>query len=222
MRSAEDRTPPAQNADGSDAELLRRISSADAAAFEDLYDLYGSVAYGVAVRITFDEALAEDIVQEAFTAVWRHAAQFDPRRGSVKTWLLSIVHHRAIDEVRRRRNLEALPEQDDDDAPAALTLPDVWSQVAQRFDVGAVRDAFGQLPEAQREVLLLAYYEGLTNEQIAARTSAPLGTVKGRIRLGLLHLRRALVDDSGPLEFERDAAAGGRAATASTTLERES
>ena len=222
MRSAEDRTPPAQNADGGDTELLRRIGSADSAAFEDLYDLYGSVAYGVAVRITFDEALAEDIVQEAFTAVWRRAAQFDPGRGSVKTWLLSIVHHRAIDEVRRRRNLEALPEQDDDDAPAALTLPDVWSQVAQRFDAGAVREAFGQLPEAQREVLLLAYYEGLTNEQIAARTRAPLGTVKGRIRLGLLHLRRALVDDLSPLEFEREAAAEARPTTSSTTLGSES
>jgi RNA polymerase sigma-70 factor, ECF subfamily len=218
MRSAEDRTPPGQNADGSDTELLRRISSADSAALEDLYDLYGSVAYGVAVKITFDEALAEDIVQEAFTAVWRHAAQFDPGRGSVKTWLLSIVHNRAIDEVRRRRNLEALPEPDDD-APAALTLPDVWSQVAQRFDAEVVRGVFGQLPDAQREVLLLAYYEGLTNEQIAVRTSAPLGTVKGRIRLGLLHLRRALVDDLGPREFEREAGSDARPATASTTPE---
>jgi RNA polymerase sigma-70 factor (ECF subfamily) len=156
-----------------------------------------------------DEALAEDIVQEAFTSVWRHAAQFDPIRGSVKTWLLSIVHHRAIDEVRLRRNLEALPEQDDD-PPAALTLPDVWGQVAQRFDAGVVREVFAQLPEAQREVLLLAYYEGLTNEQIAVRTKAPLGTVKGRIRLGLLHLRRALVDDLGPGQVD---------GVASTTLE---
>jgi RNA polymerase sigma factor, sigma-70 family len=209
MTSPEDRTPPADNASGSDAQLLRLISSADAAAFESLYDLYGSVAYGVAIRITMDEALAEDIVQEAFTSVWRHAAQFDPIRGSVKTWLLSIVHHRAIDEVRLRRNLEALPEQDDD-PPAALTLPDVWGQVAQRFDAGVVREVFAQLPEAQREVLLLAYYEGLTNEQIAVRTKAPLGTVKGRIRLGLLHLRRALVDDLGP---------GQADGVASTTLE---
>ncbi len=127
----------------------------------------------------------------------------------MKTWLLSIVHHRAIDEVRLRRNLEALPEQDDD-PPAALTLPDVWGQVAQRFDAGVVREVFAQLPEAQREVLLLAYYEGLTNEQIAVRTKAPLGTVKGRIRLGLLHLRRALVDDLGP---------GQADGVASTTLE---
>jgi RNA polymerase sigma factor (sigma-70 family) len=191
MTSANDREPSAEGAAESEPELLRRIASADLVAFEAIYDLYGSVAYGVAIRITFDEGLAQDVVQDAFISVWRHAAQFDPDRGSVKTWLLAIVHHRALDEVRRRRGIEGLPEPEDD-LPAPLTLPDVWGEVAERLDAETVREAFAGLPEPQREALRLAYYEGLTHEEIASRTGTPLGTVKSRTRLGLLGLRRRL------------------------------
>lgn len=191
MTSPNDRVQPADGAGDNEAELLRRIASADLVAFEALYDLYGSTAYGVAIRITFDEALAQDVVQEAFISVWRNARRFDPARGSVKTWLLAIVHHRAVDEIRLRGKTEALPE-DDEDPPAPLTLPDVWVEVAERFDAMTVRLAFAGLPEPQREALRLAYYEGLTQEEIAVRTNAPLGTVKGRTRLGLQALRRSI------------------------------
>jgi RNA polymerase sigma factor (sigma-70 family) len=204
MTSPNDRVPPAERAAESETELLRRIASADLVAFESLYDLYGSAAYGVALRITFDEALAQDVVQDAFLAVWRHAARFDPGRGSVKTWVLAIVHHRAVDEVRRRRDTETLPGPDDD-PPPPLTLPDVWAEVAEHLDATSVRSAFAELPEPQREALRLAYYEGLTQEEIAARTGTPLGTVKGRMRLGLLGLRRRLADG------ERDGAGAGGA-----------
>jgi RNA polymerase sigma-70 factor (ECF subfamily) len=191
MTSANDRVPPAESAATSEPELLRRIASADLVALEALYDLYGSAAYGVALRITSDEALAQDVVQDAFISVWRHAARFDAARGSVKTWLLAIVHNRAIDEVRRRRDTVGLPDPDDD-PPPPLTLPDVWTEVAARFDATTVRQAFAALPEPQREALRLAYYEGLTQEEIASRTGTPLGTVKSRTRLGLLGLRQRL------------------------------
>ena len=191
MTSANDRVPPPTGVAVSEPELLRRIASADLVAFEAIYDLYGSVAYGVALRITTDQGLAQDVVQDAFISVWRHAAQFDPDRGSVKTWLLAIVHHRALDEVRRRRGIEGLPDPEAD-PPAPLILPDVWGEVAERLDAESVREAFAALPEPQREALRLAYYEGLTHDEIAARTGTPLGTVKSRTRLGLLGLRRRL------------------------------
>jgi RNA polymerase sigma-70 factor (ECF subfamily) len=197
MTSANDREPPADRAAESEAELLRRIASADLVAFEAIYDLYGSAAYGVALRITYDEALAQDVVQEAFISVWLNAGRFDPIRGSVKTWLLAIVHNRAIDEVRLRRDTQSLPDPEDE-APSPLTLPDVWREVAERLDATTVREAFAGLPEAQRETLRLAYYEGLTQEEIAERTGTPLGTVKGRTRLGLLGLRRRLADGGDP------------------------
>lgn len=193
MTSANDRGPSAERAAESESELLRRIASADLVAFEALYDIYGSVAYGVALRITYDEALAQDVVQDTFLSVWRHAARFDPARGSVKTWLLAIVHHRAVDQVRGRRETVVLPDPDDD-LPGPLTLPDVWGDVVDRFDAEKVRAAFARLPEPQREVLRLAYYEGLTHEEIAVRMGSPLGTVKSRTRLGLLGLRRQLSD----------------------------
>lgn len=220
MTSANDREPPADPAGEAEPELIRRIASADLVAFEAIYDLYGSAAYGVALRITTDEALAQDVVQEAFVSVWRHAARFDAGRGSVKTWVLAIVHHRAIDEVRRRRGIEGLPELEDD-LPAQLTLQDVWVDVAQRLDATMVRDAFAVLPEPQQEALRLAYFEGLTQEEIALRTGAPLGTVKGRVRLGLLALRRQLIDggDRGGGPIDRRSTAEPEASGASSWAE---
>jgi RNA polymerase sigma factor (sigma-70 family) len=203
MTSANDRVPPEARAAESEPELLRRIASADLVAFEALYDLFGSAAYGVALRITSDQALAQDIVQDAFISVWRNAAGFDPARGSVRTWLLAIVHHRAVDEVRRRREIEGLPNPDDD-PPPPLTQPDVWGEVAGRLDATTLREAFAGLPEPQRETLRLAYYEGLTQEEIASRTGTPLGTVKSRTRLGLLGLRRRLVQESDGVDGQVD------------------
>ncbi len=173
--------------------------------------MYGSPAYGVALRITFDEALAQDVVQDAFISVWRHAARFDPVRGSVKTWLLAIVHNRAVDEVRRRRETEGFP--DPEDPPPPLTRQDVWVEVAERLDATTLREAFAGLPEPQREALWLAYYEGLTQEEIASLTGTPLGTIKSRTRLGLLGLRRRLAagGDQGDEQPDRQCGAGPEA-----------
>ena len=155
------------------------------------------MAYSIAYRITSDASLAEDVVQEAFLGAWRNAGKYVEGRGSVKTWLLSIVHHRAVDAVRRRRPTSELPEREDF-SPAALTLPDVWAEVAGRLDSDEVRAALDRITPVQREAIELAYFSGLTQQEIAERTGTPLGTVKSRMRLGLLAMRRALVgDDTG-------------------------
>jgi RNA polymerase sigma-70 factor (ECF subfamily) len=124
--------------------------------------------------------------------VWRNVARYAEGRGSVRTWFLAIVHHRAIDAIRRRRPAAALPDPEAGPSPAALRLPDVWSEVAGRLDAAAVRRALADLTDVQREALELAYFGGLTQHEIAERTGAPLGTVKSRVRLGLLALRAAL------------------------------
>ncbi|HXG40334.1 MAG TPA: sigma-70 family RNA polymerase sigma factor [Candidatus Limnocylindrales bacterium] len=175
-----------------DRAILDRIAEGELGALEELYDRYGGMAYSIALRITGDASLAEDVVQDAFLGAWRNAGRYLAGRGSVRTWLLSIVHHRAVDAVRRRRPTVPLP---DGEAapPASAILPDVWPEVAGRLDRDAVRAALATLSDVQREVIELAYFAGLTQQEISARTGAPLGTVKGRMRLGLLALRRALL-----------------------------
>ena len=177
--------------DEADRAALARIADGELAALEDLYDRYKTMAYSIAYRITNDATLAEDVVQEAFLGAWRNAARYLEGRGSVKTWLLSIVHHRAIDAIRRRRPTSELPEIDSG-LPEALTLPDVWAEVSANLDAVTVRAALVALSDVQREALELAYFGGLTQQEIAERTGAPLGTVKSRVRLGLLAMRRSL------------------------------
>jgi RNA polymerase sigma-70 factor (ECF subfamily) len=153
------------------------------------------MAYSIAYRITNDATLAEDVVQDAFLGAWRNASRYVAGRGSVKTWLLSIVHHRAIDAIRRRRPTTELPEREDV-PPAQLQLPDVWAEVSATLDADTVRGALATLSDVQREAIELAYFGGLTQQEIAERTATPLGTVKSRMRLGLLAMRRFLEEGS--------------------------
>src|SRR6187200_2403858 len=178
-------------ADDADRAVLERIADGELRALDDLYERYKTMAYSIAYRITNDATLAEDVVQEAFLGVWRNATRYVQGRGSVKTWLLSIVHHRAIDAVRRRRSTVDLPERDDA-PPPALRLPDVWGEVSSNLDADEVRAALASLSDVQREALELAYFGGLTQTEIAERTGTPLGTVKSRMRLGLLAMRKVL------------------------------
>jgi RNA polymerase sigma-70 factor (ECF subfamily) len=182
--------------DDEEAALLDRISEGELTALETLYDRYRGIAYGLALRITADTQLAEDVVQDAFLGVWRQSGRYTPSRASVRTWLLSIVHHRAIDVVRRRRPTTALP---DGDGPvdAAFVTVDPWPEVVGRLDRESIRSALATLSDVQREAIELAYFGGLTHQEIAQRTGAPLGTVKSRVRLGLLGLREVLVTASG-------------------------
>jgi len=188
----------ASPADDADRAVLLRVANGQLDALQDLYDTYRTMAYSIALRITADASLAEDVVQDAFLGAWRNAARYAEGKGSVKTWLLSIVHHRAVDAVRRRRPTSELPEPETT-PPASLTLPDIWPEVAGNLDRAAIAVALETLSGVQREAIELAYFGGLTQQEIAARTGTPLGTVKSRIRLGLLALRRALVGDTGAL-----------------------
>jgi RNA polymerase sigma-70 factor, ECF subfamily len=177
--------------DDADRAALDRIAHGELDALDELYERYKTMSYSIAFRITNDGSLAEDVVQEAFLGAWRNAARYIEGRGSVKTWLLAIVHHRAIDAVRRRRPGASLPDRDDA-PPPELRLPDVWAEVAANLDAAAVRAALAALTDVQREAIELAYFGGLTQVEIAEQTGTPLGTVKSRMRLGLLAMRRVL------------------------------
>jgi len=177
--------------DDADRAVLVRLANGDLDALEELYDRYKTMAYSIAYRITNDATAAEDVVQDAFVGAWRNAARYVEGRGSVKTWLLAIVHHRAIDAVRRRRPTTELPDADLP-PPEALRLPDVWADVSATLDADTVQSALATLSDVQREAIELAYFGGLTQQEIAERTATPLGTVKSRMRLGLLAMRRHL------------------------------
>lgn len=183
---------PATATDDADRDVLSRVASGELDALEELYDRYRTMAHSIALRITADSALAEDIVQEAFVGAWRNAGRYVEGRGSVKTWLLSIVHHRAIDAIRRRRPTTELPEREEV-PPPALTMPDLWPEVAGKLLRLEILAALRSLSDVQREAIELAYFGGLTQQEVAARTATPLGTVKSRIRLGLLAMRRELL-----------------------------
>ena len=186
------RTGPGPESDRTDRDTMGRLASGDLGALDQLYEHYGAMSFSIAYRITGDRAAAEDVVQEAFLGAWRNAARYAVGRGTVRTWLLSIVHHRAIDAVRRRRPTTELPETETL-LPGALTVPDTWAEVVVGLDRAAVQAALARISDVQREAIELAYFSGLTQTEIAERTGVPLGTVKGRLRLGLQGLRAAML-----------------------------
>jgi RNA polymerase sigma-70 factor (ECF subfamily) len=173
----------------SDEALLSLVASSDEDALAELYDRFGGVAYGLALRVLRDEALAQDAVQEAFLNIWRTADRFLAERATARTWILTLVHRRAVDLVRRenlRRGepLEAAPE------PAA---PETLEEEATLgFQRRVVQEALRRLPPDQREALELGYYAGLTQSQVAERLDQPLGTIKSRTFTGLARLRELL------------------------------
>ena len=178
--------------DRTDRDHMDRLANGDLGALDQLYEHYGAMAFSIAYRITGDRTAAEDVVQEAFLGAWRNAARYVGARGTVRTWLFSIVHHRAIDAVRRRRPTTELPENETS-LPDSLTFPDTWQAVAQRLDRDTVVAALSSISDVQRQAIELAYFSGLSQTEIAERTGVPLGTVKGRLRLGLSGLRAALL-----------------------------
>ena len=175
-----------------DADLLGGVARGDEASLAALYDRYHVLAFSLALRVVNDRGRAEDVVQDAFLSVWRKAGSYSEGRGSVKTWLTSIVRNRAIDLVRARR------ESDGDDEAVLLTLkdtsPGVVEQVTASLDRETVREALAQLPLEQRRAITMAYFEGLSHSEIAELTALPLGTVKSRIRLAMHRLQALLVD----------------------------
>jgi len=181
---------PADSVGYPDADLVALFRAGDPGAVAALYDRYARLAYGLALRILNDRMAAEDVVQEAFVAVWRNAAAFDQARGNLRTWLLTIVRNRAIDRTRgapHRKEVAGLDAATE--VPGGDNPSDV---VVANADRAAVRRHLRALPDRQRDTLELSYFGGLSQTQIARRLQVPLGTVKGRMRLGLLKMRQSL------------------------------
>ena len=177
-----------------DSQLVELVAQKDAGALEALYDRYGRAAYSLARRILTEETLAQDVVQEVFLSLWRDARRFDAGRGTVATYLLSMTHHRAVDVVRREENLRRWRTSDE-----GLELePDPKARVEDEVEASErraeVRAALAELPAAQREALLLAYFGGYTQREVAALVGVPLGTVKTRMAAGMRKLKEALQD----------------------------
>jgi RNA polymerase sigma-70 factor, ECF subfamily len=174
------------NAITSDLALVRAIRSGDEGAMAALYDRFSSIIYAVALRILQDTGAAEDVLQDIFMQLWRNPTAFDARRGNMAAWLAVIARNRAIDTLRRRRPQE--PIQD----IVVSVEPDMASEAERSRAMEKVRGALRGMPSPQRTTLEMAYFEGLTHTEIAERTGEALGTVKTRIRTGLLSLRKVL------------------------------
>ena len=164
---------------------MRRVGEADPAAFEVVYDRHSRAAFSLAYRILGSRPAAEEAVQEAFLAVWRGAGRYRPERGSVATWVLGIVHHRSVDVLRRTTVVERRRGSAEGIEERLVADERTEHDAIARDQAREVRDALAGLPEPQRRVLGLAYYGGYTQTEIAAMLDTPLGTVKGRMRLGL-------------------------------------
>jgi RNA polymerase sigma factor (sigma-70 family) len=177
-----------------DEALISAIAGGAVWAMEPLYQRYSRILYSLAYRMVADHQIAEDLIQEAFLSVWRRATSYSPQSGAVRSWLVSIVHHRTIDylrAVRRRSTLKETTweEAEQDDRTA---FPDVWDEAWRSVQSAQVRAALMNIPTEQRMVIELAYFQGWTHSEISSGCQIPLGTVKARMRLGLLHLKREL------------------------------
>ena len=181
-----------ESAKVSDVELLRAIARGDEAALARLYDAYRVILFGLLVRILNSREEAEDILQEVFVQVWRRAKDFDEQRGRPFTWLVTLARSRAIDRLRQlgaRQRLAAGAAQEQEQAES---VSDALTDAVRAEQQTVVRRALAELPEDQRHTLVLAYFDGLTQSEIAAKLNAPLGTIKTRMRSGMIKLRALL------------------------------
>jgi RNA polymerase sigma-70 factor, ECF subfamily len=178
-----------------DEELMPWIGRKDAEAFEVFYDRHGGAAYSLAYRILGERGAAEDCIQEAFISIWRSGGRFDPTRGSVRSWTLSIVRNRAIDVLRSKAGKAPKMTFDDDEILESRPSEELTEEEAMRHETATeVRGALSQLPDEQSKVIQLAYFGGFSQSEIAGMLNVPLGTVKGRMRLGLEKIRGELAE----------------------------
>lgn len=189
--------PESAESQAEDRECLRRLAAGDRDAAAPLYDRHARAVYSLVLRIVEDEADAEDVVQEVFTQAWRQASRYDASRGAVGAWLLMMARTRAIDKLRARRARSGPQPVEDERAMELVPAGgrDVADELVGAEQARQVQRALGELPLLQRLAIELAYYEGLTQREIAERLEEPLGTVKTRIRLGLLKLRDSLAEE---------------------------
>jgi RNA polymerase sigma-70 factor, ECF subfamily len=183
-----------------DVELMASIQRKDARALEQLYDRHRVLAYSLALRTLGSPTEAEDVVQEVFLSVWRAGETYEAGRSNPRSWLLSIVHHRCIDKLRSRQTRPRAVMLEEGLEVADRT--DVWQEVSEKLTGEDVRRALEQLPPEQRETIELAYFKGYTHSQIAQLMEVPLGTVKGRMRIGLHRLRSVLEQSQAGLAVE--------------------
>ena len=172
----------------SDEALVALLARSDEGALAELYDRFGRVAYALAFRVLRDRGLAEDAVQDAFLAAWRSAGRFVGERGSVRAWLLTLVHRRAVDLVRREEPRRGEPLERVHERGAEVTEEEAWATLERE----RIQEALRQLPDPQREAIELAYFEGFTQSELAERLGQPLGTIKSRMFTGLARLRELL------------------------------
>ena len=204
------RSTPTRPQDPLDEVLVRRIVDGDQVALGTLYDRYSRPAYSLARRICADEGLAEDVVQEVFLAFWRNPERFDTARGAFGSWLLTLVHHKSVDAVRRESAIRrrTVPAAEDGEEWSAPPGPGADQAALGAVVAGQVRDALGKLPDEQRQALTLAYYGGYTQREVATITGVPLGTVKSRMFTGVQRLRSVLAPLTG--DFGSDFLGGAR------------
>jgi RNA polymerase sigma-70 factor (ECF subfamily) len=181
----------------SDEALVALVGRSDETALAELYDRFGRVAYGLALRIVRDPALAEDAVQEAFLSVWRSAGRFVAERAKASTWIMTLVHRRAVDLVRREEPRRTEPLESAPQPALASTEDEAWLLLQRQ----RVQEALRRLPDQQREAIELAYYGGYTQSELADRLGQPLGTIKSRMFAGLSRLREILAE-TGEIEEE--------------------
>lgn len=174
----------------SDEALVALAARSEQSALSELYDRYGRPAYGLALRVLRDEALAEDAVQEAFLSLWRTASRFVPEKGKASTWILTLVHRRSVDLVRREEQRRADPLDHVAEPGGGSVDEEAWLRLQRERVQGALK----QLPDQQREALELAYYGGFTQSELAERLGQPIGTIKSRMFAGLSRLRELLGD----------------------------
>ena len=177
-----------------DEEVMQLVGEGDPRAFELLYDRHGGAAFSLAYRMVGDRVMAEDVSQEAFLSIWRSRMRYDPARGSVRTWVLGIVHNRTIDALRRGASYERRREDLDGVEEGFESAERTDVEAARREEAHNVRSALDTLPADQRRTIELAYFGGFSHSQIAELLDEPIGTIKGRMRLGLDKLRDQLAE----------------------------
>jgi RNA polymerase sigma-70 factor (ECF subfamily) len=176
-----------------DHDLVLRVADGDVAAFEAIYDRYSGQVFGLSLLVTGRRRAAEEATQDAFISLWRTARSYDPSRGALKPWLMSVVRNRSIDLLRREARHDRALELDDARAERLESAENTEEQVAGREEARHTRELLAGLPSEQRRVIELAYFKGLTQTEIADRVGIPLGTVKGRQRLALAKMHRELI-----------------------------
>lgn len=185
-------TPSESSQVSPDAALVRRLLQRDVGAFEELYERHSRMVYGLVLRIVQQASTAEEVVQDIFLQLWRNASQYDISRGPFLPWLLTVARNRALDQLRLKSERQRRREEQTEELPPVVTAPDFEGSLDEKRRATRVRELIASLQPQQKRVIELAYFEGLSHSEIAAKLQEPLGTVKSWIRNGLLKLKEGL------------------------------